>query len=217
MRLAAVPVRYHGDAATAAAVAAESSLTTHPRPIAGEACAFLAWLVVRAIAAPAAASDARRFLEDAAASFRRAIDGREGPGAATIRLLLDARQPDDGLERNWNWRDPSLDITGTLRRRGDSYNGYPVLPGYFGAYSVDGLAMALHAVYHSASFGEAIERCVGFLGDADSTAAVAGQIAGAIYGYGAIDRRMLADLRQWDDGEVALRGALLYDLGELPP
>jgi hydroxyethylthiazole kinase-like sugar kinase family protein len=106
------------------------------------------------------------------------------------------------------------DLTGTIRRRGERYNGYPVLPEYFGSYCMDGLAMALYAVYHSASFDEAIERCVNFLGDADSTAAVAGQIAGAIYGIASIDPRMIENLQRWDDHEIALRGVLLYDLGE---
>ena len=41
-RLAAVPVLHHADLATARGTAYESSLTTHPGPIAAEACAFLA-------------------------------------------------------------------------------------------------------------------------------------------------------------------------------
>ena len=69
---------------------------------------------------------------------------------------------------------PSLDIEGTLRRRGHSYNGYPVSAGYLGSLSIDGLALALHSVYHSRSFGETIETCVNHLGDADSAAAIAG-------------------------------------------
>jgi ADP-ribosyl-[dinitrogen reductase] hydrolase len=80
---------------------------------------------------------------------------------------------------------------------------------------MDALAMALHAVYHARSFGETVERCVNFLGDADSTGAVAGQIAGALYGYAAVEAPMIANLRRWDDGEIALRAALLYDLGEI--
>ena len=47
-------------------------------------------------------------------------------------------------------------------------------------------------------------------GDADSTAAIAGQLAGAIYGFGDIDRRLKEQLWCWDDGEVATRGAMLY-------
>ena len=48
---------------------------------------------------------------------------------------------------------------------------------------MDGLALALHCCYWSRSFEDAIVACVNFLGDADSTGAVCGQIAGAFYGY----------------------------------
>jgi hypothetical protein len=47
---------------------------------------------------------------------------------------------------------------------------------------MDGLAMALHAVYHTTTFGEAITAVINMLGDADTTGAIAGQIAGAFYG-----------------------------------
>jgi len=54
------------------------------------------------------------------------------------------------------------------------------------------------------------------LGDADTTGAICGQIAGAFYGMSAIDTRLIASLRTWDAGEIALRGALLVVLGGSP-
>ena len=102
----------------------------------------------------------------------------------------------------------------TCVRRGHSYNGYPVSPGYFGAFSMDGLAMALWSIYHSDSFGATVEKCVNLLGDSDSTASVAGQIAGAMYGYSRIDPPMLANLQQWDDGDTLLRAVVLYHMNE---
>jgi len=71
------------------------------------------------------------------------------------------------------------------------------------------MAMALNAVARSSNFGSAIENCVNMLGDADSTGAVAGQIAGALYGFKSIPTGMKTDLWRWDDGQVALRAALL--------
>jgi hypothetical protein len=50
-------------------------------------------------------------------------------------------------------------IERTLQNRGHTYNGYPVSAGYFGAFSLDGLAIALHCVYHTHSFNEAIVKC----------------------------------------------------------
>merc|ERR1719330_1358231 len=91
--------------------------------------------------------------------------------------------PVNDTERCWNWRSKTIDIEGTLKARGRSYNGYPVSAGYFGSYSLDGLALALWAVYNTRSFDEAVARCVNLLGDADSHGSIAGQLAGAIYGY----------------------------------
>ena len=54
MRLAPVVLRYHTDIALAREQAYTSSLTTHPGPIAAEACAFLAHLLVRGIHRPTA-------------------------------------------------------------------------------------------------------------------------------------------------------------------
>ena len=40
------------------------------------------------------------------------------------------------------------------------------------------------------------------------------QLAGALYGFSAIEERMRANLERWDPlGRVALRGAMLFDLG----
>jgi ADP-ribosyl-[dinitrogen reductase] hydrolase len=208
MRLAAVPVLNHRDPAAAARMASESSYATHPGPIAADACGFLAHLIVRALSA--ARPDARAVIDDAVAEYLDIVSPR-----SALAAMLRAQEPDDSLERNWNWRASSLDLEGTVRRRGAFYNGHPVDAGYFGSYCLDGLAMALHAVYHTDRFADAVARCVNFLGDADSTGAVAGQIAGALYGYRAIDARLVARLDRWDDGEIALRGILLHDLGEL--
>mmetsp|Transcript_14706 Transcript_14706/g.25963 ORF Transcript_14706/g.25963 Transcript_14706/m.25963 type:complete len:104 (-) Transcript_14706:130-441(-) len=70
--------------------------------------------------------------------------------------------------------------------------------------------MALWACYHSDSFGATVEKCVNLLGDSDSTASVAGQIAGAMYGYSRIDPPMLTNLERWDDGDTLLRAVVLY-------
>ncbi|MFO0605782.1 MAG: ADP-ribosylglycohydrolase family protein [Polyangiales bacterium] len=213
IRLAAIPALFHRDPDAAARWGAASCLATHPGPIAQAATAFLAWLLARAIGRGGAAVDAMAFLDAAATEYAARIAPEADDGARALRALLVGDHPHDSPERCWNWRSTHLEVEATLRRRGDRYNGYPVLREYFGAYCLDGLAVALHAVAHSASFDEAVAACANHLGDADSTAAIAGQIAGALYGHRAIDPRLLADLARWDGGEVALRGALLYALG----
>jgi ADP-ribosylglycohydrolase len=167
-------------------------------------------------AASAAASDCRgggAAASGRTARFAAALASEASKPVRPLLLLLRSHLPANSTERNWNWRganDGTLDIERTLAWRGRQYNGYPVSPGYFGAFSMDGLAMALFAVRETRTFTDAVVRCVNFLGDADSTASIAGQLAGALYGASAIDTRWMANLVQWDDGEVALRAALLH-------
>mmetsp|Transcript_33600 Transcript_33600/g.88246 ORF Transcript_33600/g.88246 Transcript_33600/m.88246 type:complete len:551 (-) Transcript_33600:159-1811(-) len=223
MRLAPVPIRYWADPAAARRVAVAQSVTTHPGIIAACCCEFLAFAVQRAIAAAApigrAGSDGDevvQWLDETAGAFVTQMDaeGRAGSGWDELRRLLASAEPDDSKERSWNWRAKSLDINGTLTRRGAFYNGYPVSPGYYGAFSIDGLAVALFSVRSTKSFNAAVERCVNFLGDADSTGSMVGQLAGAIYGMAAIDRRLVERMLRWDPrATIPLRAALLFAAG----
>jgi ADP-ribosyl-[dinitrogen reductase] hydrolase len=207
--------------------ARESSYTTHPGAIAAECCALLAYLVSTAIHDPRLplASEqeeggltARRWLEEETTKYLAEVLGEQtGPGFDEVRKLLASAEPEGSLERNWNWRsfaDEGLAIEATLRARGHRYNGHPVSAGYFGSYAVDGLAMALHCVSSTTSANAAIERCINFLGDADSTGAVAGQLAGAIYGISGLHPAFVQNLQQWDEGEVAVRAYMLHFLGQ---
>merc|ERR1711967_124472 len=131
-------------------------------------------------------------------------------GYDQMRQLVNS-SPVNATEACWNWKSDTLDIEGTLRARGDSYNGYPVSAGYFGSFCMDGLAMALWSVYHSQSFDEAVVRSVNLCGDADSHGSITGQLAGALYGYSSIHPQFLDWLQQWDDYEFAVRALLLSE------
>jgi len=213
MRLAPVPIFFSADPEKAAEMSEESSRTTHPGAVAAAACHFLGFFLARAINRDRAATEtAAAFLDDTVEDYLR-WDWPSAPHAKLVRLLHSA-EPEGSRERCWNWRDAEGPfLKETLEARGSSYNGYPVSPNYVGAYSLDGLAIAMHSFYHTASFMEALTRCVNFLGDADSTGAICGQMAGAFYGLSAIDARLVSRLRRWDCDEVALRGALLHVLG----
>jgi len=212
MRLAPVPIFFHRDLHLAMRVSAESSYTTHPGPSAADACAFLGYLIARAISRePRRRETAAQFLDEVAAEYMALEEVQAQP---SLLKLLRSSEVKGSKERCWNWRDPKGPfLLETIAARGKQYNGYPVLKDYFGSYSMDGLAIALHSVYHTRTFMAAVTRCINFLGDADSTGAICGQIAGAFYGVDAIDGRLVAQLRCWDTGQIALRGALLYALG----
>merc|ERR1719265_1455220 len=123
-------------------------------------------------------------------------------------------KPERATEKCWNWKSEVLDVYGTLEARGGSYNGYPVSKGYFGSYSLDGLALALWAVYNTKSFDEAVTKCVNLLGDADSHASIAGQLAGALYGYSSVNEQFRVWLHEWDEYDFPVRALLLNSIGK---
>jgi len=234
MRLAPIAIFYSADERACMHYARESSYTTHPGKIAAECCAFQAFLIARAIHDPqlpievpatgVAATGAgfevvptaRSWLEKQVHEYLETHLKGDGTGVNEVRRLLLSAEPEESKERNWNWRaseEEGLQIEQTLKRRGHSYNGHPVSAGYFGSYAVDGLAVALHCVATTNSLDAAVERCINFLGDADTTGAIVGQIAGAIYGIGGLKPAFVQNLQQWDDGDVAVKAYMLHFLG----
>lgn len=242
MRLAAIPICFHRDINQAREMGYESSLTTHPGAVAAEACAFMSFVISKALVRPCNDTPltAKEFLnvisqeyeqilllevQNASATTitsifqflkRSSRESRQNSIAAKqlmIRLLRSEEQ-DSSLERCWNWKSNSLNILQTLSNRGREYNGRMISPGYFGAYSMDGLAMALHALYHTSSFNEAIIKVINFCGDSDTTGSICAQMAGAFYGIGDINPPWIARLNEWDDCEFELRGILLYYMND---
>lgn len=61
-------------------------------------------------------------------------------------------------------------------------------------YVVDSMECALAAFYSTNSFEDAIVEAANMGGDADTIAAIAGGLAGAYYGYGAIPERWIKEL-----------------------
>ena len=170
----------------------------------------------------------RSFLDDVTSRYVREHltlpetanqDSKLSAAQALLKRLLymPARLPEQkndplwsSTELGWGWRWPDTYWAQTLTNRGASYNGYPVSANYIGSYCLDGLAMALWALFHTQSATEASIRCVNLQGDADSSAAICGQLAGAFYGVSSLDAGLVADVQRWDrGGHIALRGVLL--------
>mmetsp|Transcript_11980 Transcript_11980/g.26497 ORF Transcript_11980/g.26497 Transcript_11980/m.26497 type:complete len:452 (+) Transcript_11980:20-1375(+) len=220
MRNAALPIFGLGNEEMAMEMAREQSYTTHPGPIAAEACALHTFLCIRAMKTEL--TDPKAFMDEVAALYleKLATWQKTAPDAAhewaydVLTRLLKSEEPDSSTERCWNWRDSNLDIKRTLVNRGSRYNGYPVSSGYFGSYSMDGLALALHSFYHTASFDTCVVRCVNFLGDSDSHGAICAQLAGSFYGHGAIHPKFKGWIKEWDDDEIAMRAVLLHVVGK---
>ena len=107
--------------------------------------------------------------------------------------------------RNWNWKEKDFKYSEERATK---------QPGYIGSYCMDGLAMALHVLYTTNNFKDAILKAVNLRGDADSVGSIVGQIAGAYYGLDSIPEDWKDTINQWDNEEIGLRGYILYHLNK---
>lgn len=105
-------------------------------------------------------------------------------------------------DRNWNWMAEDFTYSKTRNENNTTC---------IGAYCMDCLAMALHVTFFSRNFKEAILKSVNMGGDADTLAAVVGQINGCLYG---IDDYMLGQyqtVRKWDQDKTFIRAYKLIN------
>jgi len=108
-------------------------------------------------------------------------------------------------DRNWNWKDKNFKYSIIRSTKPKS--------AFVGIYCMDALSMALHIVYYTESFKEAILRAVNLGGDADTVAAIVGMIAGAVYGYqGELKEWYLKYVMKWDEQRVPIRAYKLFKL-----
>jgi len=145
MRLAAVPIRWHADPATAAERSGESSRTTH--------------------------------------AARRPVDACRLMGAMVSALIGGMAFEDVVAPSFWQWGDlhPAIaEIAGGAWKAKQP----PAIRGT--GYCVDALEAALWAVGGAVDFSDAVLRAANLGDDADTTAAIAGQLAGARWGASAI-------------------------------
>lgn len=106
-----------------------------------------------------------------------------------------------GIE-NWNWKANDFRFNKTRCAAN---------PAYIGSYAMDGLAMALHCIYTTSSFEEAIIKATHHGGDADTIGAITGQLAGAIYGFKDISKHWKDAIREHDgDGGIVATAMELH-------
>jgi len=151
MRLAPVPMFYHGDAAEAVRFSGQSSRTTHPLQVTIDACEYFGGLIWGAL-----------------------------NGTDKETLLSDHWSPVNGY---WQSRTevPELEqvLSGSFKSKEP-----PEIQGT--GYVVRSLEAALWAFYKSTNFKDGLLLGVNLGGDADTTGAIYGQIAGAFYGVKSI-------------------------------
>ena len=121
----------------------------------------------------------------------------------SVICLANSKIENKDKNRNWNWKDKDFKYSEERAKE---------KPGYIGSYCMDGLAMALHVLYHTDTFEKAILKAVNLRGDADSVGSIVGQIAGAFYEFDSIPEDWIKEVNRWDKDEIALRGFLLCHL-----
>jgi ADP-ribosyl-[dinitrogen reductase] hydrolase len=199
MRCAPIPIFYHCNFKQACQISRLCSRITHQGIEAQECSALLGYIITLSIQL----SKDKKML-----SPKQVLTGLPYEFKSfnkSVALLALSQQEDQHPDRDWNWKNPSFKYSPTRSKE---------QPCYVGSYCMDALAMALHIVYWSNSFQEAISRAAALGGDSDSVAAVVGQIAGALYGSKAIPLEWIREVERWANGTIAWKAWLLYKLGD---
>ena len=191
MRNAAVPICFYKDMNKGRNVAKWQSLVTHQGKEAYACCELLTYIVIKLING----EDLFKDILDKLSEFNCDVE--------SVNILAKSEQEGDNVNRNWNWKDNNFKYS-EERVKKDS--------GYIGSYCMDAMAMALHVVYTTKSFKDAIIKAVNLRGDSDSVGSVVGQIAGAYYGLKDIPSEWIKVVEKWDHQEIALRGYMLCHL-----
>jgi len=195
MRMCPVPLFYHDDYAKALEISRLQSLTTHQGDEAAECARAMAHVILKAMA-----GGGKAVLATLGEDFKTDLK--------SVNCLIKSLQEDatpgrnwDLADRNWNWKDSNFKYS-EARAKKD--------PGYVGGYCMDAFSMALHCIWTTDSFSEAVLKAANLCGDSDTVAAITGQMAGAIYGASSIPKDWIQKVQQWDDGDIALRGYKLF-------
>ena len=192
MRNAAVPICYHNNIDKAMEIAKRQSLTTHQGNEAAECCRLLTYIIVNIL------NRKEEKLNDIIGNLEKF----ETP-VNSVKCLALSKEESEDKDRDWNWKKKDFKYSPTRSKN---------QPGYIGSYAMDGMAMALHVLYYTNNFKDAIIKVVNLRGDSDSVGAVVGQIAGAYYGVENIPPEWIETVSQWDHFEIPLRGYILQKL-----
>jgi len=204
MRNAPVPICYWDNPGLACRMALLQSRITHQGTEAADCCRLLTYITIKLLLSQPT-DDLKTILDNIGDEFCTFVPDC----VESVKHLArsEAELLDDGSginkDRDWNWKKEEYQYS-IKRIRSNS--------GYIGSYAMDAMAMALHVLYTTKSFSEAVIKVVNMRGDSDSVGSVVGQMAGAFYGIRSIPPEWIHVLYEWDHGEIALRGYMLSRL-----
>ncbi|MEM7029603.1 MAG: ADP-ribosylglycohydrolase family protein [Chloroflexota bacterium] len=172
MRLAPVPMAYASQPERALKLAAESSRTTHQAQLAIDGCRYFAGLIIGA-------------LNGISKNMLLAAHYSPVPNYWQDHPL--APEMDAVASGSFKRKMPPLEINLVAGMGHRKSNDGETIKG--SGYVVESLEAALWAFYHSNSFEEGCLKAANLGDDADTTAAVYGQLAGAFYGEEGIPKK----------------------------
>eukprot|EP01098_Paradermamoeba_levis_P004378 TRINITY_DN1884_c0_g1_i7.p1 TRINITY_DN1884_c0_g1~~TRINITY_DN1884_c0_g1_i7.p1 ORF type:complete len:339 (-),score=76.15 TRINITY_DN1884_c0_g1_i7:15-1031(-) len=217
MRLAPVPIYFAkgGDGLentnAAMEVAKLQSKTTHQGDEAADVCRMMTFLILHAV--NSTSTDPKVVKEEIFSKvgnpelFKAETYGVECMARSQVEsdqsvIDVDARgKPFNPDDRNWNWKASNFKYAQSRANH---------QPGYIGSYAMDAMAMSLHCVWTTETFTDAVLKAANLGGDADTVAAITGQLAGAIYGVSSIEKDWREKVGQWDRGDILLRAYRLF-------
>ena len=194
MRNAAVPICFHDNIDKAMEVAKQQSLLTHQGNEAAECCRLLTYIIIKILNRK---EEKLNDIIDNLEKFETPVN--------SVKCLALSKEESEDPDRDWNWKKKDFKYSPTRSER---------QPGYIGSYAMDGMAMALHIIYYTTNFEEAIIKVVNLRGDSDSVGSVVGQLAGAYYGIKNIPPEWVEAVSRWDNYEIPLRGYILQKINK---
>ena len=215
MRNAAIPICYYLYEKSALELAKYQSLITHQGEEAAECCQLLTYIIIKILNTkiercyPAVIDEINIDKDNNEKSLRNILDDLEGfqCNCASVKYLANSQIEQNEKKRNWNWKDKNFKYDEGRAKKQSTY---------IGSYCMDGLAMALHVLYHTNNFKDAILKAVNLCGDADSLGSIVGQIGGAYYEVDSFPPDWIQAINKWDHNEIALRGYILCNLNLKP-
>jgi len=201
-RNAAIPICFR-DWRTACEISRNQSLVTYRGLIGADCCCLLTFIVNQAIVCRGKKEwTLRSFFDRVGDYFCKYFPGTDG-NVKNLACSKTAGYFDRQHSGHWNWKAPTQEYNRAL-----AYDSSK----HFGCESIDAMALALHVMYHTTSFEDAIIKAVNMCGYSSTVGAIVGQIAGAWYGITKIPKAWREVLREWDHDEIALRGYMLARL-----
>ena len=198
MRNGAIPAYYRNDIEAGMQAAYQQSKTTHMGEEAAELCRLISFICIKFIN-----GSSKDLLDDiSGAGFSSKLYSIECLVNGEREKSHESNKHLELRDRMWEWKsDKHIYCVSRAKKQ----------PGYIGSYAMDNVCMSLHCVYTTSSFTEAVMKAANMRGDADSVAAVVGQLAGSLYGVNAIPESWINKIQQWDNLNVVHRAFHLYE------